>query len=72
MQNTEHEVLNPLSDRLLTRKEAAAYLGVTVACLAAWATYKRQPLPYIKLGNMVRYRLRDLEKLIEVQMVTKN
>jgi hypothetical protein len=64
MQSTEQQITTTLTDRLLTRKEAAAYLGVSVACLAAWACYKRQPLPYIKLGNMVRYRMRDLEGFV--------
>jgi predicted DNA-binding transcriptional regulator AlpA len=59
-------------ERLLSRKEAATFLGVSVSCLANWACTKRQPLPYVKLGNMVRYRMRDLEAFVTEQMVLKN
>jgi hypothetical protein len=36
--------------QLLTRKAAAEYLGVKENTLAVWATTKRHPLPYIKVG----------------------
>jgi excisionase family DNA binding protein len=47
--------------RLLTRKEAAAYLGVKVQTLAAWAVTGRYRLPVVKVGRSVRYRVADLE-----------
>jgi len=46
---------------LLTREEAADYLGVLPQTLAAWATTGRYELPYIRVGKSVRYRLADLE-----------
>lgn len=49
---------------LLSREEAAAYLGVAPATLATWATTKRYPLPMVKIGRVVKYRLRDLEAFI--------
>jgi hypothetical protein len=35
---------------LLTRREAAAYLGVAEQTLAVWACAKRNNLPVIKVG----------------------
>lgn len=52
------------STRLLTRKEAAEFLGVKEQTLAAWATTKRYALPFAKVGSLVRYRLTDLEAFL--------
>lgn len=49
---------------LLSREEAAAYLGIKPQTLAVWATTKRYHLPYCKVGVLVRYRLSDLEKFL--------
>ena len=46
---------------LLTRDEAAAYLGIKAQTLAVWATAKRYNLPFIKVGSLVRYRKTDLD-----------
>jgi len=54
-----------LNTQLLTRKAAAQYLGVKENTLAVWATTKRHPLPYIKVGRLVKYRLSDLEAFLE-------
>ncbi|WP_010302578.1 helix-turn-helix domain-containing protein [Candidatus Odyssella thessalonicensis] len=50
---------------LLTRKEAAKYLGTTESTLAVWACTKRYQLPMVKIGRLVKYRLSDLENFIE-------
>ena len=50
---------NP-SVKLLTRKEAAEYLGCTEGTLAAWKCTKRYPLPYVRIGRNIRYKLADL------------
>jgi excisionase family DNA binding protein len=55
---------------LLTRKEAATYLGVTESTLAVWACVKRYNLPYVKVGRLVKYRRSDLEAFIERRMVS--
>ena len=47
--------------KLLTRKEAAAYLGVKPQTLAAWHVTGRYNLPVVKVGRAVRYRVADLE-----------
>lgn len=49
---------------LLSRGEAAAYLGVAPATLATWACTKRYPLPMVKLGRVVKYRQSDLDAFI--------
>lgn len=50
---------------LLTPIEAAAILGVVPKTLAVWRSTKRYPLPYIRIGGRVRYRLGDVEAFIE-------
>lgn len=42
---------------LLSRVEAAAYLGVAKQTLAIWACTNRYDLPYVKIGKLVKYRL---------------
>jgi excisionase family DNA binding protein len=51
--------------QLLTREQAAAYLGVAPQTLSAWAAHKRYDLPLVKLGRLVRYRQRDLDEWLE-------
>jgi excisionase family DNA binding protein len=46
---------------LLTREEAAEYLGVTPRTLAVWACVGRYNLPYVKVGRLARYRKSDLD-----------
>lgn len=55
--------------RLLTRAEAAAFLGLKEQTLATWASTKRYNLRYIKAGRCVRYRVRDLEAFLDSQTV---
>ena len=52
------------SQTLLTRKEAAEFLGCSAMTLAIWKCTKRYPLPYVKIGKNVRYRLSDLKDFI--------
>jgi excisionase family DNA binding protein len=47
---------------LLTRAEAAEFLGVAAQTLALWYSTGRYRLPAIKVGRLVRYRRADLEK----------
>lgn len=57
---------------LLTRQEAAEYLGITSRTLAVWACVKRYNLPYIKIGRLVKYRRSDLDEFIERQTITQS
>ncbi|HEY9793619.1 MAG TPA: helix-turn-helix domain-containing protein [Candidatus Obscuribacterales bacterium] len=49
---------------LLTRREAAAYLGIAEQTLAVWKCTGRYHLPWIKIGRLVRYRRQDLDAFI--------
>lgn len=51
-----------VKDRLLTTIEAAEYLGgVKPQTLAVWRMEHRHGLPYVRVGNLIRYRMSDLE-----------
>ncbi len=52
---------------LLTREEAAKYIRVSVASLAAWASSNRYGLPFVKCGRLVRYRQSDLDRWLEAR-----
>lgn len=49
---------------LLKPEQAAQVLGVSTNTLACWRSTKRYPLPWIRVGNRVRYRQADLEGFI--------
>ena len=52
-------------NKLLTRKEAAEYLGVSTQTLAIWKWSGRYPLPYVKIGRRIKYRQSDLDDFIQ-------
>lgn len=49
---------------LLSREQAAAFLGIKAHTLAVWACSNRYPLPFIKVGRLVKYRRSDLEHFL--------
>ncbi len=55
---------------LLTRAEAADYLGVRKQTLGAWATTNRYALPYIRVGRKAMYRRADLDAWLASRTVT--
>lgn len=56
-----------LDERLLTRQQAAYYLGVAPKTLAAWARTGRYDLRVVRIGQqLVRYKKSDLDWLIAV------
>jgi len=57
------------ASELMTREDAAAYLGVEVQTLACWATTGRYGLPFIKVGTRVKYRKSDLDQWLECRTV---
>ena len=59
---------------LLTPQEVAARLGVSTTTLSTWRCTKRYPLPYVKVGRLVRYRLADVEdfELARLQEMAAN
>lgn len=54
-----------MTNNLLTPQQAAEFLGVTIGTLAVWRCTKRYPLPFIKIGRRVKYRIADLNQFIE-------
>ena len=58
-----------VSDKLLTRAEAAAYLGIRPQTLAVWALTGRYGLRMVQVGRSVRYRKSDLDEWLERRTV---
>ena len=53
------------TEMLLSRKDAAEYLGLKESTLAIWKCTKRYDLPYVKIGRKIKYRLSDLQNFVE-------
>jgi predicted DNA-binding transcriptional regulator AlpA len=58
-----------IADRLLTEDEAAELLATKPQTLSVWRTTKRYPLPYVKVGRNVRYKLSAILAFIESRTV---
>lgn len=54
---------------LLTREQAAEYLGIAPQTLAVWAVNGRYDLPFIKVGRCARYRRSDLDAFLDRRTV---
>ncbi len=54
-------------DRLLSIEEISGMLGVRKSTLYSWSHQRR--IPYIKVGSLLRFRLRDIEKWLKQQTV---
>lgn len=53
---------------LLTPRDAADYIGVTIATLAVWRCTGRYAIPYVKVGGRVRYRKTDLDAWLDSRL----
>jgi hypothetical protein len=51
-------------DQLLTERQAAAALLVSVKTLQAWRVQGRN-LPFVRIGRKIAYRVRDINEFIE-------
>lgn len=60
-------IATPLQNAL-NPKQAADYLGLSVATLATWRSTGKVLLPFFKLGDAVRYRKADLDAYIAQAM----
>jgi excisionase family DNA binding protein len=60
-----------LQSPLLTRDEAAAYLGVKTQTLALWASTGRYALPFVKVGRLSKYRQSDLDDFLTQNTATQ-
>lgn len=52
-------------DRLLTPAETASVLRLEEHTLASWRVRAPERLPFVKVGGRVRYRYRDVARLVE-------
>lgn len=59
-----------MENKLLNRKEAGEYLGVSLHTLAYWKCKKTHDIPTVKIGKLVKYRISDLERFVESRVVT--
>ncbi len=56
---------------LLTREQAAAYLGVSPQTLANWASSGRGGIPYVRVSaRAIRYRQSDLDAWLQSRTIT--
>jgi excisionase family DNA binding protein len=53
--------------RLLTVKQAAQYLAVSISTLYGWVWQQR--IPFVKLGRALRFDLAELEQFIDSNRV---
>jgi hypothetical protein len=53
------------SSPLLSRKEAATYLGLSERTLAVWACTGRYNLEMVKIGRLAKYRKSSLDLFIQ-------
>lgn len=57
-----------IDDRMLTRREAAEYLGMAEQTLAQW-TWRGEGPPVYRYSRRVRYRLSDLRAWVSEHRV---
>ena len=56
--------------RLLTREEAAGFLGLSPQTLANWAHTGDGGIPFIRVSRRaIRYRMSDLERWLQARTV---
>ena len=60
-----------INNELLSRNQAATYLGIKKSTLAVWASTQRYPLPMVKIGRLCKYKLADLDIFISRNTITK-
>lgn len=53
-----------MPESLLTPKQVADWLGISVAWVLDHASRRRPHLPSVKLGKVVRFRREDVEQFI--------
>ncbi len=58
------ELVAPNVEVLVSRRDAARYLGVSEQTLAIWKCTGRYSLPFVKIGRLVKYRKIDLDRFI--------
>ena len=64
IKNDGAEIMLQFESDLLTREQAAAYLGVAVQTLAMWKWAKRYDLPFVRIGRLIKYKRSELDAFI--------
>lgn len=54
----------PNNQPLLTPREVAERLGISVQTLASWRCNSTYPLEFCRIGRLIRYRQEAVEKFI--------
>ena len=54
-----------MENQRMSSKEVAELLNLTVSTLNQWA-YRKQNVPFIKVGGQRRYRKADVERFLKV------
>ena len=55
--------------KLLTTDQAATHMNIKPQTLIIWRSTKRYPLPFIRVGRSIRYRVEDLDRWLESRTV---
>jgi excisionase family DNA binding protein len=56
-----------MTKKCLSIVEAATYLNLSVHTLRKWVSYRK--ITFIKLGDRILFRVSDLEKLLEQNLI---
>jgi excisionase family DNA binding protein len=59
---------NKFESDLMSRREAAAYLGIAEMTLAIWHSTGRYNLKFYKIGRLAKYKRSDLDAFIASRM----
>jgi Helix-turn-helix domain len=62
---TMRNVIDVPDDFLLLPQKAAEILKVKETTLTTWRSTKRQPLRYLKIGHLIRYRKSDVDAFLD-------
>ncbi len=54
---------------LMSQQEVAEYLGTTVGTLNTWRYMGKNPIPFLRFGNRIKYRKSDIDAWIEANIV---
>lgn len=60
------------SPQLLSRKDAAKFIGVRYTTLALWAWKKKPALPFSRIGNKCFYAKKDLLQFVKNNKVKQD
>jgi hypothetical protein len=69
-QQKPHGTPAPRSN-LMTEAEVSRFLGLRPNTLAHWRLTKLQPLPFIRIGRTIRYRLEEVERFLQQRQVAE-